>query len=120
MNTYKIQGKFLGKSPIKTVEGKSTRYRSFWLDCTDNPEFPNTPEFNLLNDKCDLVENIKPGDYMNVQFNINGRKWEKTDDNGFVKKGVNTTLSVWKLELIQYTAPTPVSTGETSGDDLPF
>ena len=39
-----VTGKFLGQSAANAVSERLT-IRRFWLDISDKPEYPNTPEF---------------------------------------------------------------------------
>ncbi|MFN0048196.1 MAG: DUF3127 domain-containing protein [Cytophagales bacterium] len=120
MNQFKITGKFLGHSLIKEIGEKKTKVRNFWLDITTDANYPNTPQFDLIGDKCVLTDNIKAGDQIVLSFNINGRKWEKEG-----KKGVNINLGVYKIEkmVLESTAFVPQTNGtnnEQIVDDLPF
>lgn len=118
-----IEGKFLGASAVRKVGVNQTPARSFWLDITDNPEYPNTPEFQLWGDKVILVDNIEKGTRLSVSFNLKGNKYTKQDGTS----AVATNLQAWKIEMIQKTSAAlagqsfetpPIAEG--SSDDLPF
>ncbi len=59
------------------------------VEYAENPQYVETISFEAINDKCKLIENLQPGQSVNVHFNLNGREY-----NG---KYFNT-LSVWKVE----------------------
>ena len=105
-NSFEIEGKFLGTGTRKTLDnGKDVS--SFYLDVTDNVDYPNCPEFNLYDLKCDLVNDLKKGDKIKVTFNIAGKKYTNKTTG---KTGVFTNLQTWKIEKIQ----------EEEVDDLGF
>lgn len=93
-----VTGKFLGAAATETVGQNSFLVRKFYLDITTNPEWPNTPEFQLKGDKVNLVDNLQKGQIIQVKFNIDGRKYENAHSG---KKGVITNLSAWKIEVVQ-------------------
>jgi hypothetical protein len=94
-----ITGKFLGAKETQLVGQNNYAIRSFYLDLTDNPDYPNTPEFQLKGDKVNLVDNLQKGQTIQVKFNIDGRKYDSTDRGG--KKGVITNLTAWKIDVVQ-------------------
>lgn len=130
MSNLSISGKFLGAGKTESVGVNAFKIRKFWIDVPNNQsDTKNTPEFQLTNEKCSLVDSFKPGDEVEIFFNVNGRKWEKesTDENGLPikKSGVNTNLNAWKINKITRQAATVsevVATIEEQDavDDLPF
>ncbi|MDR6195196.1 DUF3127 domain-containing protein [Siphonobacter sp. SORGH_AS_0500] len=129
MEQLAITGKFLGAGNAKEVGTNGLIVREFWLDITDNPDWPNTPEFQLKGDKVTLVDNLVKGQQIKVTFRPNGRKFTRKDQT----TGIITTLDAWKIEVIstqsaaiagrtptpsaQPTQTQPVAAGN---DDLPF
>jgi hypothetical protein len=94
-----ITGKFLGAMNTETVGQNGFLVRKFYLDITTNPEWPNTPEFQLKGDKVNLVDHLQKGQTIQVKYNIDGRKFDNTDKGG--KKGVITNLNAWKIDVVQ-------------------
>lgn len=129
-----VTGVFLGAGPSKEVGTNGFVVRSFFVDITDNPQYPNTPEFQLKGDKVALVDNLQKGQQIKVHFNLNGRRFTKTGGG----EGIITNLEAWKIDVVTVQsaarvnspAPTPaaaqpavtqnspVAAGGT--DDLPF
>lgn len=103
-----VTGKFLGASATETVGQNGFLVRKFYLDITTNPEWPNTPEFQLKGDKVNLVDNLQKGQTIQVKFNIDGRKYENKESG---KKGVITNLSAWKIEVVQMQSAAAVPAG---------
>ncbi|MFI5404881.1 MAG: DUF3127 domain-containing protein [Nitrososphaerales archaeon] len=58
--------------------------------------YPQTNIFQLVQDKCDVIDSFKPGDEVKVMFNLTGREW--TNAQGEVK--VFNTLSAWSVVKI--------------------
>ena len=107
-NSATISGKFLGTGPIKTVGQNNRQIRSFWVDLTDNPDYPNTPEFQLWGDKVYLTESIQKGQTIEVKFNLSGRKFKNQQG----KEGIITNLDAWQINVVQVqsAAARPVQT----------
>lgn len=118
-----LTGKYLGSTKIidRGKNNKEFLTRSFFLDITDNSEYPNTPEFQLIKDKVTVVDELSPGDEITVFYNILGRKWEKDG-----KKGVYTSLQAWKIangnntNSSNFPGTQDEPAGSTDTDDLPF
>lgn len=58
------------------------RKREFVLS-DEAQSYPQTPVFEMQNDRCDLLNNFKEGDEVKIDFNIGGREW--TNPQGEVK-----------------------------------
>ena len=100
MNEVKLRGKFLGASQIKEVGTAGTKVRQFWVDVSEDPQYPNTPECQLINDKCLLVDNLTPGVEIEVSARLKGRK--NKDNNGVER--VYTNIDAWRITVIQRTS----------------
>ncbi len=72
----------------------SFKKREFVVEYAENPTYPEYVKFELIQDKCDILNDYKAGDEVEVQFNLKGRKW--TDPQGSVK--YFNTLQAWKLD----------------------
>ncbi|MEW6470437.1 MAG: DUF3127 domain-containing protein [Bacteroidota bacterium] len=92
---------------------------------TDNSsQYPQIIPFELVKDKCSLIDKFKVGDEVKVHFNIRGREW--TSPKGEIK--YFTSLNAWRIENVgsaQNVPPSsepPVETFTSKGeeDDLPF
>ena len=114
-----LTGKFLGAGAIRK-SGDSFQSRTFWIDISDNPAYPNTPELQVTQDRVVLLDHLEKDDIIEVQFNVRGRKYTKTDQT----TAVFTTLEAWKVSKIERTPTMPVSNAPVVDasvkDDLPF
>lgn len=126
-----IKGKLLEKSETANVTA-SFKKREFVVEYAENPQYPEYIKFELIQDKCDLINDLQPGQEIEVHFNLKGRKW--TDPKGEVK--YFNSLQAWRvLPLNQHQAaggaaasgdvPPPSEEPEwlsasAEDDDLPF
>lgn len=105
--------------------------REFVLEFAENPQYPEFVKFEMIQDKCGLLDNYQVGNEVTIAFNLKGRKWN--DPKGGVK--YFNTLQAWKIQnaSAETQASAPASEGgmeqmEEPGwinekeetDDLPF
>lgn len=106
----------------------SFKKREFVVEYSENPKYPEFIKFELIQDKCDLLDSYSIGEEVEISFNLKGRKW--TDPQGTVK--YFNTLQAWKLEKNSATAPSAGNTApsmeepqwladkDESENELPF
>ena len=125
-----IKGKLLEKSDTQQISA-TFRKREFIVEYSENPQYPEFLKFELIQDRCDLVDAIQPGQEIDVSFNLKGRKW--TDPKGEVK--YFNSLQAWKIERVNDVSQPPSPAPEDAAlanqkepewlqsednDDLPF
>jgi hypothetical protein len=125
-----IKGKLLEKSETTNVTA-SFKKREFVVEFAENPQYPEYVKFELIQDKCDLLNDFQPGQEIEVHFNLKGRKW--TDPKGEVK--YFNSLQAWRILPVgaqasagsspSGEAPPPAEEPEwlsasSEDDDLPF
>ena len=86
--------------------GETTEYgsngftkREFVIQLTgpdENSQYPNHIALELIKDKCELMDNYKIGDEIQVTFNLSGRLWS---GSGKPEKCF-TSLQAWKVESV--------------------
>lgn len=112
-----ITGRLFEINPPQQVS-ESFKKRTFVVEYIENPQYPEYVSFELIQDKCDLLDGFKEKEEITVHFNLRGRKW--TNPEGVVK--YFNALQAWRLEkgnkLNESAAPTPASINVE--DDLPF
>ena len=121
-----IKGKILElKDTVQVTD--TFKKREFIVEYAENPQYPEFVKFELVQDKCDLIDNLQVGQEVEVHFNLRGRKW--TDPQGEVK--YFNSLQAWRIDPVA-TAPNaggdPGNTQEPAwldsddqaDDDLPF
>lgn len=122
----KLSGKLV--EIFETVKIKdSFQKREFVVEYATNPKYPEVIKFELVQDKCGLIDNFSVGQDIAVDFDLRGRKW--TDQKGVVK--YFNTLQAWRVsaasaggdEQADAGAPPDVDTEDFSAEKdggLPF
>ena len=80
----------------KQVSERFTK-REFVVELADNPKYPQTVLFQLTGDRCQLLDELKVGDEVRIEFSLRGREWRSP--KGEVK--YFNSLDVWKIEPAQ-------------------
>ena len=122
-----IKGKVLEVG--KTQQASETfKKRDLIIEYAENPLYPEFIKFEALQDKCEKLDELRPGDEVTVHFNLRGRPWTN-------KEGVTSyfnSLVIWKFYVnrttaapVHQAAPSyapPVDLNSPAGeeDDLPF
>ena len=111
-----ITGKIIEINDLQQIS-ESFKKRSFVLEYAENIQYPEYISFELIQDKCSIIDEFHQGDHVTVHFNLRGRKW--TNPDGVVK--YFNTLQAWRLEKI---SNQDMSSDHSSyleeQDDLPF
>lgn len=124
MTSFEIEGKLVVKYP---TENKSSSFqaREFVIEA-DSGNYPQFIKFQLVQERCALIEDFNEGDLIKVHFDLRGREW-----NG----KYFTNLNAWRIERPAQqanSAPPPAaandfpsandepSTSLEFEDDLPF
>ena len=92
---FELSGKLIEKFDIIQVND-TFRKREFVVETVENNvgrEFIEQIKFQLIQDKCELIDNFSTDDNIKVNFNIKGRRWEK---EGRVNYFIN--LDAWRIE----------------------
>ncbi len=95
----------------------SEKFKKREFVITDNSsQYPQHIMFQLVQDKCGLLDTYNVGDEIKVYFNLRGREW--TSPKGEVK--YFNSLDAWRIEGSSATAtPTENSTVEATSEDIP-
>lgn len=117
-----VTGKILEINPTAQITD-SFQKREFILEYAENPSYPEYVKFELIQDRCGLLDPFNANDQVTVHFNLKGRKW--TDKEGTVK--YFNSLQAWKIEKVssEESAPPPPPAAADlppmpEEDDLPF
>ncbi len=118
-----IKGKVYEIAPTVQVT-ESLKKRELILEYIENPQYPEYLKFEAIQERCNLLDNLKVGDDVEVFFNLRGRPW--TDKTG--KKTYFNSLQLWKINSLagagasktpEYAPPADISSSPED-DDLPF
>ncbi len=81
--------------------------RDFVIEIEDG-NYPQHIKFQLVQDRCNLIDNFTEGDAVKVHFDLRGREWK---DKFF------TNLNAWRIESADSNGKSAPTTGPT---DQPF
>jgi hypothetical protein len=114
----KFKGEVVFITPTTSVSDKFKK-REVTLKSQD--EYPQYVTFQLTQDKCDLANNLKTGEVVEVSYNLRGRKWEAQD--GTIK--YFNSIEAWTMSLSSRTEQSSIdkltkTMDLESSDDLPF
>jgi hypothetical protein len=109
MSSFTLQGILKAKFAEQQVSEKFKK-RDFVV--TDNSsQYPQHVTFQLLQDRCGLIDAFQLGQEIKVSFNIRGREW--ADPKSGETKYFNT-VEAWRIEGTAAAAPAqPTHTGIT-------
>lgn len=97
----KLHKKFDTESKTDTFQA-----REFVIEIEGN--YPQLIKFQLVQDRCSLIDEYEEGDTINVHFDLRGREW-----NG----KYFTNLNAWRVERPSAAAPTPDAPSQPAGND---
>lgn len=69
-----ITGKIVEIGSIVAVNEKFKK-REFVIEYAKNPKYPQILQFDLNQDKVDILDGMNEGDEVSVEFDVGGRKW---------------------------------------------
>jgi single-strand DNA-binding protein len=69
---YKKQGTIIAIGAIKQV---SDKFRNRTFAVKDDSNYPQSIQFELVQDRVDLIQPFQIGDKVEVNFVVNGREW---------------------------------------------
>ena len=124
---YEITGKLILKEDTQRVSERFQK-REFVIEVENerNPQWNDFIKIQLVQDRCDLLENIQLNEEIKVYFNVRGRKWENQGQVSYF-----TNLEGWRIEKAQAQSQPPAGIPATEyriedippmpeADDLPF
>jgi single-strand DNA-binding protein len=95
MSDYKATGTILHIGKVQQVTEKLTKLE-FVINI--DGQYPQTPKFELVNLRCDLIAAYEVGDQIDVWFNLKGRPYTKNGETTYF-----TSLEAWKIQRVQGT-----------------
>lgn len=102
---YEMVGKLHKKFETES-KTSSFQAREFVLESMDST-YTQYIKFQLTQDRCSIIDNIKEGEQLKVYFDLRGREWNEK---------YFTNLNAWKVEA---QSSTPSSNGGPAGDAFP-
>ena len=124
--SYVMKGKVKVVGSTVVISEKFSKREFVVVD--DTNMYPQDIQFQLTQDKCNLIDSLVIGDEVEVSFNLNGKEWvnPKGESKFF------NTLDVWKISKIGSNAvkdaqgqgfepkKSVIAEIESNDDSLPF
>ncbi len=132
MASYELTGRLVEKYNEQKVTD-SFRKREFVVETRENRndrDFIESIKFQLIQDKCALLDNVNLNEDVKITFNIRGRRYDKDG-----KVSYFTNLEAWRVESLGKGNSAPQQSSSSSSapqqveqvagnsapdDDLPF
>ncbi len=114
--SFEITGKIIEIYNTQQINDKFKK-RDFVIEHVKNNagrDFFEHIKFQLLQDKCSIIDNYSMNDEVKVYFNIKGKRWERDGNVNYF-----TNLDAWKIEKIGQQTPAGDDAPPLSIDDLP-
>ena len=125
---FQVEGKL---HKIFDVEQKSERFQAREFVIETEEQYPQFVKFQLVQDKCELIDAHNEGEKIKVHFDLRGREWNEK---------YFTNLNAWRIEAAdgssggaapsaaapKQNTPAPASTAAPAApqadfdDDIPF
>lgn len=119
---YEITGRLIQKEDTQRISDRFQK-REFVIEVENerNPQWNDFIKVQLVQDRCDLLENVQLNDNIKVYFNLRGRKWENQGQVSYF-----TNLEGWRIEKMDAAsaaaptaAPHPTAVPEYQIQDIP-
>lgn len=121
--SYEITGKLIAVFDTQQISDRFKK-REFVLETSEEINgnvYTNYAKMQLVQNKCEIIDNFNVGDTIKVNFNIKGNKWERDGNVNYI-----TNLDAWRIEQAQQAGPAPapaspaytnMNTGNTNSGD---
>lgn len=120
-----LTGKLIVINETKEYGSNGFKKREFVIE-TENEKYPQKILIEVIQDKCNLLDNYSIGDSIKVSYNINGREW--INPQGEAK--YFNSVQGWRIENLAQAAPQNITPADqlepapdlsaNEPDDLPF
>ena len=113
---FEISGKVIDISPVNQVSDKFKK-REFVIEKKEaggSAVFIDYIKFQLLQDKCDLINESYLNEEIKIWFNVKGNKWERDGKINYF-----TNLDAWKIEKMSGQTKDQNTQPHTKLEDIP-
>jgi len=93
--SFELTGKLVAVNDTQQVSDRFKK-REFVLEISEEINgnvYTNYAKMQLVQNKCEIIDNFKIGDNVKVSFNIKGNKWERDGNVNYI-----TNLDAWRVE----------------------
>lgn len=106
--SFEIEGKLYRKFPTENKTG-TFQAREFVIEI-DSGNYPQLIKFQLVQDKCALLDDYQEGEMIKVYFDLRGREWNEK---------FFTNLNAWRLDRPKDKASGPSAPASSNPGDFP-
>jgi hypothetical protein len=113
---FEITGKVIDILPVNQVSDKF-RKREFVIEKKDtggSAVFIDYVKFQLVQDKCDLINESFLNEEVKIWFNLKGNKWERDGKINYF-----TNLDAWKVEKVSEPVRNQNNPPHSTLEDIP-
>jgi len=113
---FEITGKVVDILPVNQVSDKF-RKREFIIEKKESgggAVFVDYIKFQLIQDKCDLINESFLNEEVRIWFNLKGNKWERDGRINYF-----TNLDAWKIEKVSAQGKEADTQSRTTLEDIP-
>lgn len=113
---FEITGRIIDVLPVNQVSDKF-RKREFVIEKKESggtAVFVDYIKFQLVQDKCDLINESFLNEEVKIWFNLKGNRWEKEGRVNYF-----TNLDAWKIEKISSQVRDQNVSSNTALEDIP-
>jgi hypothetical protein len=113
---FEIVGRVIDISPVNQVSDKFKK-REFVIEKKESggaAVFIDYIKFQLIQDKCDLINESYLNEEIKVWFNLKGNKWERDGKINYF-----TNLDAWKIEKTSSAVREQNVSARTTLEDMP-
>lgn len=113
---FEITGKVIDVLPVNQVNDKF-RKREFVIEKKDtggSAVFIDYIKFQLIQDKCDLINESFLNEEVKIWFNLKGNKWERDGKINYF-----TNLDAWKIEKVSEPGKNQNNPAHSTLEDIP-
>lgn len=113
---FEISGKVIDILPVNQVSDKF-RKREFVIEKKEaggSAVFVDYIKFQLIQDKCDLINESFLNDEVRIWFNLKGNKWERDGKINYF-----TNLDAWKIERVSPQGTDQNAPSRSTIEDIP-
>lgn len=113
---FEITGKVIDIAPVNQVSDKF-RKREFVIEKKETggaAVFIDYIKFQLVQDKCDLINESFLNEEIKIWFNLKGNRWERDG-----KVNYFTNLDAWKIEKVSSQVRDQVVQNRPTLEDIP-
>jgi hypothetical protein len=113
---FEITGKVIDIAPVNQVSDKF-RKREFVIEKKETggaAVFIDYIKFQLVQDKCDLINESFLNEEIKIWFNLKGNRWERDG-----KVNYFTNLDAWKIEKVSSQGREQAAQPRTTLEDIP-